>query len=280
MTNFMTKMWETYHEQIIALAQALIVSVIVVLLAMIISRILRKCIINNIKKIEKLDESTGNIFASVAKAFVWIFALLIILDQFGVNTASILTVLGAAGLAIGLAMKDSLSNVAAGLMLLVLRPYKAGDYVDCGESSGVVKEMGLFSTELKTIDGMFIMVPNSVIIAAPVKNYSRNPLRRGDIPLGIAYGDSLPEALAALKKLMEDNDKILKDPAPQVLVSELANNSVQLTLRFWAANEHYWGVYWQLKGALKPTIENAGLHIPCPQRVITLVPSVPEELKK
>ncbi len=278
--QFWTNFWEMYQDQIIALGKALIISLVIILLASIISRIVKKCIINGVKKVDRLDESTGKVFASVSKVFIWIFALLIILDQFGVNTASILTVLGAAGLAVGLAMKDSLSNVAAGLMLLILRPYKAGDYVDCGTVSGTIKMMGLFSTEVETIDGMFIMIPNSVIIAAPVKNYSRNPRRRADIPVGIAYGDSLPDALTALKKLMNENEQILQDPAPEVLVSELADHSVNLTLRFWTENGNYWNVYWQIKSQLKGAIEDSGLHIPFPQRVITLASPLPEELKK
>ena len=179
--------------------------------------------------------------------------------------------LGAAGLAIGLAMKDSLSNIAAGIMLLILRPYKQGDYIDCGSISGTIRQMGLFSTVLKTADGLFVSAPNSVVFGTPIKNYSRNPTRRTDITVGIGYEDSLPEALSVLKEIMMQEPMVLKDPAPEVLVSELADSSVNLTLRYWTASEDYWPAYWTIKAKLKPVIEGAGLNIPFPQRVITFV---------
>jgi len=202
-----------------------------------------------------------------------VVALLIILDLFGVNTASILTVLGAAGLAVGLAMKDSLSNIAAGLMLLFLRPYKEGDYIDCGSISGTIVEIGLFSTFLKTFDGIFISAPNSTLFGNPVKNYSRNPFRRADITVGIAYGDSLGKALEVLQALLKNHELVQQDPAPQVLVADLAESSVNLTLRYWAKSQDYWNAYWSIKRQLKEVLESAGLNIPFPQRVVTMVNS-------
>ena len=184
--------------------------------------------------------------------------------------------LGAAGLAIGLAMKDSLSNIAAGIMLLILRPYKLGDYIDCGSVSGTIQQMGLFSTVLKTPDGLFVSAPNSVVFGTPIKNYSRNPTRRSDITVNIAYADSLPVAVKAMKDILDHEEMVLKDPAPEVLVSELADSSVQLTLRYWTATENYWPAYWSIKGQLKPAIEAAGLRVPFPQRVITFV-NAPEQ---
>ena len=168
-------------------------------------------------------------------------------------------------------LKDSLSNIAAGIMLLILRPYKQGDYIDCGSVSGTIQEMGLFSTVLKTPDGLFVSAPNSVVFGTPIKNYSRNPTRRSDITVGVAYADSLPVAVNAMKEIMEQEPMILKDPAPEVLVAELADSSVQLTLRYWTATENYWPAYWSIKSQLKPAIEAAGLRVPFPQRIITFV---------
>ena len=207
----------------------------------------------------------------IVRTLIWVVGLLIILDLFGFNTASLLTVLGAAGLTIGLAMKDSLSNIAAGIMLLILRPYKQGDYIDCGSISGNIQQMGMFSTVLKTADGLFVSAPNSVVFGTPIKNYSRNPTRRTDITVGIGYGDSLPVALNVLTEIMMKEPMVLKDPAPEVLVAELADSSVNLTLRYWTASENYWTAYWTIKAKLKPVIEGAGLNIPFPQRVVTLV---------
>ena len=272
--------WNTYSDSIMNFGKILVLALIIILIAMFVGRLTRKIIMRAVEKVPSLDHSVGNIFYSIARTFIWLFAVLIILDLFGFNTASLLTVLGAAGLAVGLAMKDSLSNIAAGLMLLLLRPYKVGDYVDCGSVSGTIKEMGLFTTTLSTPDGIFIAAPNSVIFGTPVKNYSRNDTRRVDITVGISYGDSLPQGIKILQSLMEKNEIILKDPAPQVLVADLADSSVNLTLRFWVPTAKYWDAFWEIKGQLKETIESAGLNIPFPQRVITFANAIPEDEKK
>lgn len=272
--------WLTYSDSILHFCKVLVLALVIILVALFVGRLTRKIIMRAVEKVPSLDHSVGNIFYSIARTFIWLFTVLIILDLFGFNTASLLTVLGAAGLAVGLAMKDSLSNIAAGLMLLLLRPYKIGDYVDCGSVSGTIKEMGLFTTILSTPDGIFIAAPNSVIFGTPVKNYSRNDTRRVDITVGISYGDSLPQGIKILQSLMEKNEIILKDPAPQVLVADLADSSVNLTLRFWVPTAKYWDAYWAIKGQLKETIESAGLNIPFPQRVITFANAIPEDEKK
>jgi len=272
--------WTNYSDSILHFGKILVLTLLIILIALFVGRVVRKIIQSAVAKVPSLDPSVGKIFYSIARTFIWLFAVLIILDLFGFNTASLLTVLGAAGLAVGLAMKDSLSNIAAGLMLLLLRPYKVGDYVDCGSVSGTIKEMGLFTTTLSTPDGIFIAAPNSVIFGTPVKNYSRNDTRRVDITVGISYGDSLPQGIKILQSLMEKNQIILKDPAPQVLVADLADSSVNLTLRFWVPTAKYWDAYWEIKGQLKETIESAGLNIPFPQRVITFANAIPEDEKK
>ena len=273
------KFWATYSNSILHFGKILVLTLLIILIALFVGRVVRKIIQGAVAKVPSLDPSVGKIFYSIARTFIWLFAVLIILDLFGFNTASLLTVLGAAGLAVGLAMKDSLSNIAAGLMLLLLRPYKVGDYVDCGSVSGTIKEMGLFTTTLSTPDGIFIAAPNSVIFGTPVKNYSRNETRRVDITVGISYGDSLPQGIKILQGLLEKNQIILKDPAPQVLVADLADSSVNLTLRFWVPTAKYWDAYWEIKGQLKETIESAGLNIPFPQRVITFANAIPEDKK-
>ena len=269
--------WNNNMDAFMHFGKVLVLTLVIILVALFVGRLTKKLIMHAVEKVPALDKSVGNIFYSIARTFIWLFAVLIILDLFGFNTASLLTVLGAAGLAVGLAMKDSLSNIAAGLMLLLLRPYKVGDYVECGSVSGTIKEMGLFTTTLSTPDGIFIAAPNSVIFGTPVKNYSRNATRRVDITVGISYGDSLPQGVKILQDLLNANPIILKDPAPQVLVADLADSSVNLTLRFWVENSKYWDAYWQVKSQLKETIESAGLNIPFPQRVITFANAIPEK---
>ena len=262
--------WQQHHASILHLGKSLLLGLVILLMAWGFSALARKLILKGTRKFDAVDESVGKILSGVVRTIIWLFAALIILDLLGINTASILTVLGAAGLAVGLAMKDSLSNIAAGLMLLFLRPYKLGDYIDCGSVSGTIREIGLFTTTFTTPDGLFIAAPNSVLFGAPIKNYSRNPRRRADITVGIAYGDSLSQGMQVLLKLMREHPLILQDPAPEVLVSELADSSVNLTLRFWTENKDYWEAYWSVKAQLKDALEGAGLNIPFPQRVVTL----------
>lgn len=270
-SDFFRNFWENHQGELIQFGKTIVLVLVVVAAAWIITRVTNKAIKKIVAKFPAVDEALAQVLGNVARVLIWLLAFLIVLDLFGVNTASILTVLGAAGLAIGLAMKDSLSNIAAGLMLLILRPYKLGDYVDCGSVSGTIKEMGLFSTILETVDGLFIAAPNSAVFGSPVKNYSRNPLRRADITVGVAYGDSLAKAIEVLQTLMAQNEKILKEPAQQVLVSDLSDSSVKLTLRYWTKSGDYWEVFWAVKAQLKPAIEAAGLTIPFPQCVVTMV---------
>ncbi len=262
--------WQQHQASILHLGKSLLLGLVILLMAWGFSALARKLILKGTRKFDAVDESVGKILSGVVRTIIWLFAALIILDLLGINTASILTVLGAAGLAVGLAMKDSLSNIAAGLMLLFLRPYKLGDYIDCGSVSGTIREIGLFTTTFTTLDGLFIAAPNSVLFGAPIKPYSRNPRRRADITVGIAYGDSLSQGMQVLLKLMQEHPLILQDPAPEVLVSELADSSVNLTLRFWTENKDYWEAYWSVKAQLKDALEGAGLNIPFPQRVVTL----------
>ena len=269
-TGFFANLWNNHSDDVIRFVKVVILALIVIVAAKLISMAARKIIARSFKKFEG-DVSLTHATYTIVRTLIWVIGLLIILDLFGFNTASILTVLGAAGLAIGLAMKDSLSNIAAGIMLLILRPYKVGDYIDCGTVSGTIQQMGLFSTILKTPDGLFVSAPNSVVFGTPIKNYSRNETRRVDIPVGISYHDSLPVALQTMQALMEREEMVLKDPKPEVLVSELADSSVQLTLRFWTATENYWNIYWKIKSQLKPAIEGAGLNIPYPHRVIKFI---------
>ena len=143
--------------------------------------------------------------------------------------------------------------------------------MDSGAVSGTIEEMGLFTTTLQTVDGIFISVPNNAIFGGPVKNYSRNPLRRADIVVSIAYGDSLPKAIEVLTEYLKQNELVIQDPAPEVLVSDITNGVVSLNLRFWTASDKYWDAYWSVKAGMKPVIEAAGLNIPFPHRVITVV---------
>ena len=198
-------------------------------------------------------------------------ALVIILDLFGVNTASLVALVGAAGLAIGLALKDTLSNVAAGVMLLFLKPLKKAEFVEVAGSSGSVTDLGLFTTVLETADGIFISIPNSTVWASAIKNFSRNEKRRMDITVGISYGDSIEDGLTALRELVAEESRILQTPEPQYLVHTLADSSVNLQLRAWAPTSDYWDIYWKTQRKVKEKVESKGITIPFPQRDLHII---------
>jgi small conductance mechanosensitive channel len=194
-----------------------------------------------------------------------------ILNAFGINTASLLAVLGAAGVAIGLALKDTLGTIAAGIILLLLGSYRRGEYIEFGSYGGTVKEINLFNTILETADGLFISAPNSSIWGTPLKNYSRNGRRRMELSVGISYSDSIDTAFRAMQNIAETETRFLKDPAPQIVVQSLGDSSVNVALRAWASTDAYWDIYWDQMKLLKPRILEAGLHIPFPQRDMHII---------
>jgi small conductance mechanosensitive channel len=192
--------------------------------------------------------------------------VLAVLNLFGIQTASVIAVLGAAGLAVGLAMQGTLSNFASGVMLLVFRPFKVGDYVEAGGSAGSVQEIGVFSTVLHTPDNVKITVPNSAIYGATIKNYSANDTRRNDLVIGISYGDDIARALETVGKVLASDSRVLEEPEPVIAVSELADSSVNLVVRPWCRSSDYWALRFDLTRRLKEELEAAGCSIPFPQR--------------
>ena len=219
-------------------------------------------------KAKRVDLTLQRFFASLVRYAVMVFTILATLQQFGVQTTSFLAVLGAAGLAIGLALQGTLSNVAAGVMLLISRPFKIGDVIESGSIMGAVEMMGLFTTELKTGDGIYIVVPNSELWGKSLRNYSHNPTRRIQIVLGIDYGDDMDLAIETAQKVIAAEARALADPAPLVVVGELGESSVNLYVRVWVNTADYWGAFFDLTKALKESCDAVGITIPFPQRTV------------
>ncbi len=217
-------------------------------------------------RVPNMDETLRPFLSNLVRWVVLAFVIVAVLGQFGVETTSIIAVLGAAGLAIGLALQGTLSNVAAGVMLLVLRPFKAGDFIDAGGLAGTVVEIGLFTSELRTGDGVYIMAPNSQIWNSTITNFSRNPTRRVDILIGIGYGDNIDKGQQVLQGLMDADERVLSDPAPATMVMSLGDSSVNINMRCWVKNADYWGVLFDLTKSAKVAVEEAGLSIPFPQQ--------------
>ncbi len=219
----------------------------------------------------RFDATLAIIFSTVVRYFIMIVVLVAILSQFGVQTASIIAALGAAGLAIGLALQGTLSNIAAGVMLLFLRPFQVGDFIDAEGISGTVDELGLFTTQMRTADGIYVSVPNSNIWNRQILNYSRLPTRRVNIPLGISYSDDIAKAQQVLMELMQKDSRVLQTPEPQVLVTGLGDSSVDLAIRCWSSAGDYWALLWELNKASKERLEEAGITIPFPQRELRII---------
>lgn len=271
MQETLIQFWQNHSDTIISLCYNLVLAVVIFTASSFIARAVRKAILNTNSKLKKLDATLLPIFSTVASYAVYIIGGVFILDIFGVNTASLIALVGAAGLAIGLALKDTLSNIAAGIMLLILRPFKAGDFIEFGSTQGTVKEINLFTCVFETVDGLYIASPNSVLWGSSIKNFTRNGKRRMDIVVGISYSDSIDVGLSVLQKVIASESRLLPDPAPQTMVVSMMDSSVNLQLRAWAKNEDYWPAYWDLNKRVKESIEEAGLTIPFPQRTLHVV---------
>ena len=217
--------------------------------------------------LQRVDKTLAPILASIIRYAGFILTLVVALGQFGVQTTSIIAVLGAAGLAIGLALQGTLSNVASGIMLLLLRPFSVGDWIETNSISGTVREIGLFATQIDTFDNIYITVPNSSIWSATIINNSRHQIRRMDLDIGIGYNSDLNKVEKALITLTEDK-RILSDPEPQFLVVDYADSAILVRLRLYAQYEDFFALNWDLKRRLKPLLDAHNIEIPFPQRVV------------
>lgn len=220
-------------------------------------------------KVDKLDPTLPPVAGSVIRYALLVVTIVAVLAQFGVNTTSIIAVLGAAGLAIGLALQGTLSNVAAGVMLLFLRPFKVGNWIEAANVSGTVREIGLFTTTIDTFDNVYISIPNSTIWSSTIINHSRYNTRRMDIDIGVSYEADIDFVLETLLTLSND-ERVLKKPSPQGLVVNYGDSSITVRLRLYAKNNVYWGLYWDLMKRTKFVLDEAKIEIPFPQRVVTL----------
>ncbi|MGF1611059.1 MAG: mechanosensitive ion channel family protein [Kiloniellales bacterium] len=271
MNQAMNNLLEQYGQLVVTYGLDLVGAILLLIGGWIVAAWAQRMTRRGLGKIRGFDVTVSAFLSNIARYLVLILVLIAVLAQFGVQTASILAVLGTAGLAVGLALQGTLSNIAAGLMLLVLRPFRSGDYIDAEGTAGTVQEIGLFNTELTTFDGVYLSVPNSQIWNRSILNYSRLPTRRLDVPVGISYGDDIDKAMAALMELMKGDDRVLGEPPPQVMVTKLADSSVNLNLRCWTQASNYWALLFDLNKRAKETVEAAGCTIPFPQREMRIV---------
>ncbi len=212
------------------------------------------------------DQALTGFVGNLVNALVVTFAVIAALNKVGIQTTSLIAIVGAAGLAIGLALKDSMGNFAAGVMILIFKQFKAGDFIEAAGVLGVVETLNIFSTQLKTGDNKTVYVPNGKLIGDNIINYSTKPTRRIDMVVGVSYDADLSHVKKVLEDILAKESRVLEDPAPTIGVLELADNSVNFAFRPWVNAADYWGVHFDLHAALKTRFDEEGIGIPYPQR--------------
>lgn len=254
----------------LAFSLNLLAAATLLIAGMFISSFVSKFIRVRLEQIEKFDRTLIPFLAQMARFTIMIFAIILVLAQFGIQTTSIIAVLGAAGLAIGLALQGTLQNVAAGVMLLIIRPFKVGDFIETSDASGTVDAIGFFMTRMHRVDNIFVAVPNSNIWSGKIINYSMRPRRRMDILIGISYDDDIDEAVEILKGLLKAEKRIMPKPAPLVVVKALGESSVDLEIRAWTKRTVYWDLRFDTIRAIKYALDEAGISIPYPHRQLVI----------
>jgi len=219
----------------------------------------------NLMKRSNVDETLSKFFSNIIYGLLIVVVVLAALSNLGINTTSFVAILGAAGLAIGLAFKDTFANIGAGVLIVFFRPFKIGDFIQASGEMGTVEEINLFSTMMKTGDNKQVIIPNSSIVGGNITNFSTKDTRRVDFVFGIGYDDDLKLAKSTLEEIVSSDERSLDEPAPFVAVSELADSSVNFVVRVWVKSEDYWGVYFDTIEKVKLTFDEKGISIPYPQ---------------
>lgn len=249
------------------------IKILAALLIFLIGKWLCRKITNLLSKLlekNNIDITLIRFLDSIVYYALLIVVLIAAAGQLGINTTSFLTIVGAAGLAVGLALKDSLSNFASGVMLIMFRPYRVGDFVSVGGVSGTVKSIDIFNTTIHSPDNQKYIVPNANITTDVITNVTANDTRRVDLVIGIGYDDDIAKAKNILKDIIKNEKRILEDPATNIAVSELADSSVNFVVRPWVKTSEYWDVYFDLTEKIKVTFDKEGISIPYPQQDVHL----------
>lgn len=257
------------------------INIAMAIIIFVVGRVLAKVITATVKKImakSNVDESLREFLGSIINAALMVVVIIASIDRLGVDTTSVLAVFAAAGLAVGLAMKDSLSNFAAGVMLVLFKPFKIGDVVNVAGQTGAIETIGIFCTVLKTGDNQEITIPNGQIYGNVITNITKRDTRRIDLVIGIGYSDNIGKAKSLLNEIINNDPAILKDPAPTILVLSLGESSIDLAVRPWVKASDYWTVRSDLLQAIKESFDANGISIPFPQRDLHIV-SAPQSLK-
>lgn len=243
----------------------LIFAILILVVGLWLAKVLTKSLMKTLNK-KNVDPTLSKFIIALTRIALILFVILAAINRVGIQTTSFVAVLGAAAFAVGFALQGSLSNFASGVMLIIFRPLKVGDYIEGAGQSGTVEEVGIFVTILKTPDNKVIFIPNSKLMGDSIINYSVKDKRRVDMVFGISYSDDIDKAKKVINQIISNDPRILKDPAPQIVVSALADSSVNFYVRPWVNSADYWGVYFDITEAIKKSFDDHELSIPFPQR--------------
>ncbi|WP_372847197.1 mechanosensitive ion channel family protein [Pontiella sp.] len=243
----------------------IVAALLVLVVGMWVAKLFKKAVVKLMER-AKVDDTLIAFVSSLAHVGLQLFVVVAALEKLNVKTASFIAVLGAAGLAVGLALQGSLSNFAAGILMIIFKPFKVGDVIDAAGVLGTVREIGIFTTYVDTPDNRKTIVPNSKLMADNITNFSANAVRRVDLVAGISYGDDIDKARAAIEAVLKDVPGILETPAPDIYVSEMADSSVNFKVRPWCRPSDYWAVYFAVTEGIKKKFDAENITIPFPQR--------------
>ncbi|MDN3648452.1 mechanosensitive ion channel [Reinekea marina] len=256
------------QTNILSLALALAIFFVGRIIAGILATVVQKLMIR-----AQVEAILVDFVVGIVRSVLILFVIIASLAQLGVDTTSLVALLGAAGIAVGLALKDSLQNFASGVMLILFRPFKAGDFVEAGGAMGVIEKISIFSTLMRTVDNKEIIIPNGNIYGGNITNFSARETRRVDMVFGIGYESDLKLAKQILLDLVKNDERVLEEPEPVIAVSELADSSVNFIVRPWVKSADYWGLYWDMQEKVKLAFDEAGISIPFPQMDVHIAKS-------
>ena len=249
---------------LLSYAVNIVAALAIIIIGLIIARMISNAV-NRLMISRNIDATVADFISALARYAIIAFTLIAALGRVGVQTASVIAVLGAAGLAVGLALQGSLSNLAAGVLLVLFRPFRAGEYVDLGGVAGTVQSVQIFSTTMRTADGKIIVIPNGKIIAGNIINFSREPARRNEFIIGVAYDSDIDQVKQILTDIIQSDDRILKDREMTVRLNELGASSINFVVRVWSNSGDLQNVYWDVLERIKREFDAAGISFPYPQ---------------
>ena len=260
---------EQVRELAVSFGLNLVTALAILIIGIWVSKIIRRSVEKHLGK-KELDQTLVKFLINLIYFVLLTVVILAALGQLGIETTSFIAILGAAGLAVGLALQGSLANFASGVLLIIFRPFKVDDFVKLADEQGFVEKIQIFTTQIRTFDNRTIIIPNSVITSDKIINYTDKEIRRVDLSIGISYSDNIKHAIDSLMEILNNHPKILKDPAPFVGVTGYGDSSIDLTLRPWSKTEDYWDVFFEVNHAIKEKFDAKGVSIPFPQRDVHL----------